>query len=78
LLAPLPEPSISLLFLFDAIDLNLNWCGFGWRLGLDKILCGKGGFSDGFGFLVRNISVVVRIDEEIGVFGLGLGFIRIL
>jgi len=47
LLAP---PSISLPFLFDAIDLNLTWRGFGWRLGLDKVLCGKGGFSDGVWF----------------------------
>ena len=55
--APLPEPSIiSFPFLLDAIDLNLTWCGFGWRLGLDKVLCGKGGFSDGVSFYLKFMS----------------------
>jgi len=34
-------------------------------------LCGKGDFSDGFGFIVRFLSVWVKIGEEIGLFGLG-------
>jgi len=71
LLAPLLEPSISLLFLFDAIDVNLTWCGFGRRFGLDKVLCGKGGFSDGVWFSVRFMSWMMEIGEEFLVFGLG-------
>jgi len=39
-------------------------------------LCGKGCFSDGFWFLVRNLSVWVRIDEDFGVFRLEFGGVR--
>jgi len=35
-----------------------------------KILCGKGGFNDEFGFYARFLSVWVKIGEEIGVCGL--------
>jgi len=78
---PPDELPASFPVLFEAICLpwpSLTWVGFGWRLRFGKILCGKCGFSDEFGFLVRNLSVGVRIDEDFGVFVLGLGGTRIL